>query len=177
MKIQAYNSKLLINDMQISLIFHRFWRLDYHTLFFIKNLISVFQFFVIMDMNYVNKKQNNGSIKRLRSMTTENISKYAKILTHVDVHDYFLHERPFSNVKIILNQQIIWCDKASLAAASPIFREQLLKNTKDEPLLFNDIDLNDFLSMLEFIYPVFNPEINEKNISCLIELSYRFQFG
>ena len=126
-----------------------------------------------MDINnYV-----NGSIKRVRSITRENISKYAKLKANVDVYDYFSHERPFSNVKIILNQQIIWCDKASLAAASPIFREQFLKNIKDEPLLFNDIDLNDFLSMLEFIYPIFNPEINEKNISCLIELSYRFQFG
>jgi hypothetical protein len=122
--------------------------------------------------NYV-----NGSIKRVRSITRENISKYAKLIPNVDVYDYFSHERRFSNVKIILNQQIIWCDKASLAAASPIFREQILKNIKDEPLIFNDIDLNDFLSMLEFIYPIFNPEINEKNISCLIELSYRFQFG
>jgi hypothetical protein len=122
--------------------------------------------------NYV-----NGSIKRVRSIARENISKYAKLIPNVDVYDYFSHERRFSNVKIILNQQIIWCDKASLAAASPIFREQILKNIKDEPLIFNDIDLNDFLSMLEFIYPIFNPEINEKNISCLIELSYRFQFG
>jgi hypothetical protein len=129
----------------------------------------------------VNKKQNNGSVKRTRSMTTQNISKYARRIISVDnkinVRDYFLHERPFANLKIILNQQTIWCDKASLAAASPIFREQLLKNNKDEALVFDDIDLDEFLSMLEFIYPLFNPEINEHNISCLIELSYRFQFG
>lgn len=130
-----------------------------------------------MDIISVNKKSNNGNIKRVHSMTTENISKYAKKLINIDVRDYFLHERPFSNVKIMINQQIIWCDKASLSAASPIFREELLKNAKDEPLIFNDIDLDDFLLMLEFIYPIFNPEINEKNISSLIELSYRFQYG
>ncbi|CAF3137647.1 unnamed protein product [Rotaria sp. Silwood2] len=134
----------------------------------------------MMDIISVNKKQNNGSIKRVHSMTTQSISKYTKKLINIDdkinVHDYFLHERPFTNVKIILNQQTIWCDKASLSAASPIFRELFIKNTKDESILFNDIDLNDFLSMLEFIYPIFNPEINETNISCLIELSYRFQY-
>ena len=134
-----------------------------------------------MNIISVNGQQTNGSVKRVRSITTQNISKYTRILTNledkINVHDYFLHERPFTNVRIIINQQTIWCDKASLAAASPIFREQLLKNTTDEPLLFNDIDLNDFLSMLEFIYPIFNPEINEMNISCLIELSHRFQFG
>ncbi|CAF3324389.1 unnamed protein product, partial [Rotaria sp. Silwood2] len=92
-------------------------------------------------------------------------------------NDYLSPERTFTNVQIILHQQTIWCDKASLSAASPIFRELFIKNTKDESILFNDIDLNDFLSMLEFIYPIFNPEINEMNISCLIELSYRFQYG
>ncbi|CAF1220228.1 unnamed protein product [Rotaria magnacalcarata] len=133
-----------------------------------------------MDVISVNKKSNNENIKRVRSMTTQNISKYARKLINIEdkinVHDYFLHQRPFTNVKIIINQQTVWCDKASLSAASPIFREQLLKNHKDEPLIFNDIDLNDFIAMLEFIYPIFNPEINEKNISCLIELSYRFQY-
>jgi len=127
------------------------------------------------------KYKTNGNIKRTRSITSDNISKYIKILPDVDkkidVYDYFFHERPFTNQKVIFNQQIIWCDKASLSAASPILREQLLKMSKDESLIFNDIDLKDFLSMLEFIYPIFNPEINETNISCLIELSYRFQFG
>ncbi|CAF1111905.1 unnamed protein product [Rotaria sordida] len=135
----------------------------------------------MMDIISINKKQNNGSsIKRVHSMTTQNISKYTKKLINIDnkinVHDYFLHERPFTNIKIIFNQQIIWCDKALLSAASPIFRELFIKNHKDESILFNDIDLNDFLLMLEFIYPIFNPEINEKNISCLINLSYRFQY-
>ncbi|CAF1220010.1 unnamed protein product [Adineta steineri] len=128
----------------------------------------------------MNKKANNDSVKRVHSITTQTNSKFARILSNfdnkIDVHDYFLHERPFANVKIILNQQIIWCDKASLASASPIFREQLIRKPNDEPLVFNDINLNDFLSMLEFIYPIFNPEITEKNISCLIELSHRFQF-
>ncbi|CAF2994823.1 unnamed protein product [Rotaria socialis] len=135
----------------------------------------------MMDIISVNKKSNNEKLKRVHSMTTQNISKYARKLINIEdkinVHDYFLHERPFTNVKIIINQQTVWCDKASLSAASPIFREQLLKNHKDEPLIFNDIDLNDFIAMLEFIYPIFNPEINEKNISCLVELSYRFQYG
>ncbi|CAF3565204.1 unnamed protein product [Rotaria socialis] len=134
----------------------------------------------MMDIISVNKKSNNEKLKRVHSMTTQNISKYARKLINIEdkinVHDYFLHERPFTNVKIIINQQTVWCDKASLSAASPIFREQLLKNHKDEPLIFNDIDLNDFIAMLEFIYPIFNPEINEKNISCLVELSYRFQY-
>lgn len=130
-------------------------------------------------MTSVNKKP---SVKRVHSITTtQTNSKFARILSNFDnkinAHDYFIHERPFANVKIVFNQQSIWCDKASLASASPIFREEFLKNNKDEPLVFNDIELNDFLSMLEFIYPIFNPEINEENISCLIELSYRFQFG
>jgi chromosome condensin MukBEF complex kleisin-like MukF subunit len=117
-------------------------------------------------------------LKRVNSTPIQNLSKYARISPNqIDVSDYFLHERPFTNLKIILNHQIIWCDKASLSAASPILREQLLKTTNDNSLVFNDIDYNDFLSMLEFIYPIFNPEINEKNISALIELSYRFQFG
>jgi hypothetical protein len=133
-------------------------------------------------MTYINKKQNHGSMKRTSSMTSQNISKYTRILTDInnkiDVYDYFFHERPFTNLKIIFNQEMIWCDKASLSSASPIIREQLLKmNNKDESLVFNDIQLNDFLSMLEFIYPIFNPKIHEKNISSLIELSYRFQFG
>ncbi|CAF4935110.1 unnamed protein product, partial [Rotaria sp. Silwood1] len=134
----------------------------------------------MMDNISVNKKQNNGSIKRVHSITTENISKYTKNLINIDnkinLYDYFLHERPFTNIKIILNQQIIWCDKSLLSAASPILCNLFLNNNKDESIILNDIDLNDFLSMLEFIYPIFNPEINEKNISCLIELSYRFQY-
>jgi hypothetical protein len=125
-------------------------------------------------MNII-KYKNNGSIKRTNSITSENLSKSARILPNV--YDYFLNERPFSNLKIIFNQQIIWCDKASLSSASPIIREQLLQMNKDESLIFNDINLKDFLSMLEFIYPIFNPEINETNISSLIELSDRFQFG
>jgi hypothetical protein len=115
-------------------------------------------------------------------MNITSINKKANLITRkyaqpIDVYDYFSHQRPFTNLKIILNQQIIWCDKASLSAASPILREQLLQLDNDQSLIFNDIDLKDFLSMLEFIYPIFNPEINETNISCLINLSYRFQFG
>jgi hypothetical protein len=137
----------------------------------------------------VNKKQTNSSIKRSRSTTTlSNISKYIRttkkdtitssIINKINVHDYFLHERPFTNIKIKLNQEIIWCDKALLAAASPVLCEQLLKmNPKDDILSFDDINLDEFLLFLEFIYPVFNPEINKQNISCLIKLSHRFQFG
>lgn len=134
----------------------------------------------------VNKKQTNSSVKRSRSLTTQNnLSKYVKtakrdmitsVNNKINVRDYFLHERPFANIKIKLNQEIIWCDKALLSAASPILQEELLK-TKNDILIFDDIDFDEFLFMLEFIYPVFNPEINETNISCLIKLSYRFQFG
>lgn len=135
----------------------------------------------MMDIISVNKSQTNRSIKRVHSITPQNITKYArkqtKLDTKIDVYGYFLHERPFTNVKIIINEQIIWCDKALLSAASPVFCEQLLNNTTDESLVFNNINLNDFLLMLEFIYPIFNPEINEKNISSLVELSYRFQYG
>lgn len=117
--------------------------------------------------------KNNDSIKRTRSIVFENRLKSSRI----DLSDYFFHERPFSNLKVIVNEQMIWCDKASLSSVSPIIREKILKLNPTESLIFNDIDLKDFLSMLEFIYPIFNPEINEKNISSLIELSDRFQFG
>ena len=132
-------------------------------------------------MTSVNTKSNQTSLKRVHSITAQTNSKLTKVLCQfekqINVHDYFLHERPFANVKMIVNQQILWCDKASLASASPVFREQLLGNIAEDSLVFNDIDVNDFLAMLEFIYPIFHPEINEENISCLIELSHRFEFG
>ena len=95
----------------------------------------------------------------------------------IDVYDYFSHPRPFANLRIILNNQTIWCDKASLAAASPVLREQLSKNPQDDSLVLQEIDLHEFLTMLEFIYPIFHLEINERNISSLIKLASRFQFG
>jgi hypothetical protein len=136
----------------------------------------------------INKKQTNSSIKRSRSTTTlSNVSKYIRttkndtitsVINKINGRDYFLHERPFANIKIKLNQNIIWCDKALLAAASPVLCEQLLKmNPKDDILSFDDINFDEFLLFLEFIYPIFNPEINKQNISCLIKLSHRFQFG
>lgn len=129
--------------------------------------------------NSLNKKQMNGSVKRSRSMNIPNIpSKYFKSTVKINAHEYFSHERPFANVKVNFQQQIIWCDKALLAAASPILCEQLLKlSPKDEYLTLNDIQLDEFLLLLEFIYPLFNPEINEQNITMLIKLSHRFQFG
>ncbi|CAF1321684.1 unnamed protein product [Adineta steineri] len=136
-------------------------------------------------MDSINKKQTHTSIKRTYSINKQNMTtKYPRtteqnirtnFINKINVRDYFLHERIFSNIKIKLTEQIIWCDKALLAAASPILCEQLLKN--DEILLLNDINLDDFLLMLEFIYPLFNPEINQQNISCLIKLSHRFQFS
>jgi len=156
-------------------------------------IFSVFLFVVIMDVTAVtdsiNKKQTNSRIKRSRSITTLNsTSKYIRttkrrdtitsFINKINVREYFLHERAFANVKIKLSQQIIWCDKALLAAASPVLCEQFRKtNHKDEILTFDDINLDEFLLFLEFIYPLFNPEINEQNISCLIKLSHRFQFG
>jgi hypothetical protein len=136
----------------------------------------------------VNKKQTNSSIKRSHSSTTlNNISKYIRttkkdtitnVINKINVHDYFLHERPFANIKIKFNQEIIWCDKALLAAASPVLCKEFLKmNPKDDILSFDDINFDEFLLLLEFIYPIFNPEINKDNISCLIKLSHRFQFG
>ncbi|CAF0825908.1 unnamed protein product [Adineta ricciae] len=128
--------------------------------------------------NSLNKKQANANLKRSRSINMHNIpSKYFKPTMKINAHEYFSQERPFANVKINFQQQIIWCDKALLAAASPILCEQLLKlSPKDEYLTLNDIQLDEFLLLLEFIYPLFNPEINEENISTLIQLSHRFQF-
>jgi hypothetical protein len=129
----------------------------------------------------VNKTQTNSSVKRSRSITTiNNTSKYLRTTktSVINVRDYFIHQRTFADVKIKFHQEMIWCDKGLLAAASPVLCEELLKmNSKDEILSFNDIDFDEFLLLLEFIYPIFNPEINEHNISCLIKLSHRFQFG
>lgn len=122
-----------------------------------------------MNMTY----KTNGNLKRTNSIISNNILKSARI----DLKNYFFHQRPFSNLKIILNENILWCDKASLSSISPIIREDIFQLKADESLIYHDINLKDFLSMLEFIYPIFNPEINEKNISSLIELSDRFQFG
>lgn len=94
------------------------------------------------------------------------------------LQQYFSQPRAFANLQIQIDEHILWCDKALLAAASPVLREQLLKlNPSDQTLIFHDLHLEEFLLMLEFIYPIFNPEINEENISALIELSYRFEFG
>jgi hypothetical protein len=129
----------------------------------------------------VNKKQTNSTLKRSSSVIIQNnISKSLRTTfsNKINVRDYFLHERAFADVKIKLNEEIIWCDKSLLAAASPILCDLLLKlNSKDSLLSFDDIKLDDFLLMLEFIYPLFNPEINQFNISCLIKLSHRFQFS
>lgn len=136
----------------------------------------------------INKKQTNSSIKRSRSITIlNNISKYQRITKNdsiisfnkkINVQNYFFHQRSFSDIKIKFHQDIIWCDKALLAAASPILCEELLKmSSKDDLLIFNDIILDEFLLLLEFIYPIFNPEIDEQNISSLIKLSHRFQFS
>lgn len=115
------------------------------------------------------KRSSSSSLHRNEHVKTLKIDR---------VQEYFSHPRAFANLKIVLDQQTLWCDKASLSAASPVLREQLLKlNPSDPTLTFHDIHLDDFLLMLEFIYPMFNPEINDENISSLIELSYRFEFG
>lgn len=120
--------------------------------------------------------------KRSRSASTHAIpAKQSRTSTSsrpAQARDYFLHERPFADVKIHFQQHSIWCDKALLAAASPVLCEQLLKlSPKESSLSFDDIQLDEFLLMLEFIYPLFNPEINDENVSTLIRLSHRFQFG
>ena len=139
----------------------------------------------------VNKKQMNGAVKRSHStMTPTRRLKYEgtkdaalrpTTMPTLDARDYFSHERAFANVKIVFHEQTLWCDKASLAAASPVLRDLFLKtNNDDEVLTFGDDDDDDpdeFLSMLQFIYPLFNPDINEENISSLVRLAHRFQFG
>ena len=52
-----------------------------------------------------------------------------------------------------------------------------MNTVKDGMLVLHDVHLEEFLLLLEFIYPIFNPEINEQTISCLIKLSHRFQFS
>lgn len=120
---------------------------------------------------------------RKRALATDNQNqrnseKRKQLSDSIDVLEYFSHARPFSNVKIIFNQTTIWCDKAPLAAASPVFTSMLLKeNNQVELVTLENIELEEFLLLLQFIYPLFNPEINEKNISSLIRLADRFQFG
>ena len=123
-------------------------------------------------------KRSHSTIAENRLFKYERLSKRTTKANVIRARDYFLHERSFSNVKILIDEQIVWCDKASLAAASPVLREVLLKKNNDMEILpFDDIALDEFLSMLEFIYPLFNPEINEENIASLIRLADRFQFG
>mgnify|MGYP002378270602 CR=1 FL=1 len=139
--------------------------------------------------NSINKKQMNSGVKRSRSTsnTLNNTLKYVRrtknelLTTNVNnkthVYEYFVHQRPFTNIQIKLIEDTIWCDKALLATASPVLCEQLVQmNSNDDSLVFDDIHLDDFLLLLEFIYPIFNPEINQENISVLIQLSHRFQF-
>ena len=137
----------------------------------------------------INKKQMNGAVKRSYSMMTpthtlshegtKDGALRPTALARLDARDYFSHERAFANVKIVFHEQTLWCDKASLAAASPVLRDSFLKTNNDEEVLTfdDDDDANEFLSMLEFIYPLFNPEINDANISSLVRLAHRFQFG
>ncbi|CAF1114125.1 unnamed protein product [Didymodactylos carnosus] len=132
------------------------------------------------------RKHKSQLLKRSLSSDSlsisQTISKYAKTVittdkvSPIDIHEYFFNERPFCNTKILINSQIIYVDKASLAAASPVLCEQLQCKQENEPLKFDDINLNDLLEMLQFIYPIFDPEINDKNITALIELSHRFRF-
>ncbi len=149
-------------------------------------IFSVFLFVILMDvaavMDSINNNQTNNSVKRSRSMTIFNdISKSKRItngINKINVREYFSYERPFADIKIKFHHEIIWCNKALLAAASPVLCEELLKmNPKDEFLSFDDIPSDEFLLLLEFIYPVFNPEINEQTITCLIKLSHRFEFS
>ncbi len=125
-------------------------------------------------MDSINKKQTNTRMKRSHSI---NDLSNSKRVMKINAREYFSCQRPFTDIKIKLNEEIIWCDKALLAAASPVLCEELLKmNPKDEYLFLNDIDFDEFLLFLQFIYPVFNPEINEQTINCLIKLSHRFEF-
>lgn len=127
----------------------------------------------------VKKKLTNSRIKRSCSFTAHCPSKRSNnVGKTIQTRDYFLHQRIFTDVKIQLNNEIIWCEKAFLAAASPILCEQLCQlNSNENLLVLEDIDLEQFLSFLEFIYPVFNPQINQKNISSLVKLAHRFQFS
>ena len=82
---------------------------------------------VTAGMYSVKKKQtNSSSLKRSRSVTDR--LKVKRSANSINVREYFTQERPYADVKIQINQEIIWCDKALLAAASPILCEELLKN-------------------------------------------------
>ena len=146
-------------------------------------IFSSFLFVDIMDVTAVTesvkKKLTNSRIKRSCSFTIHCPSKRSTNLDKaIHTRDYFLHQRTFTDVKIQLNNEIIWCEKAFLAAASPILCEQLCQlNSNENFLILEDIDLDEFLSFLEFIYPVFNPRINQNNISSLVKLANRFQFS
>ena len=138
----------------------------------------------------INKKQMNGAVKRSHStMTPTRPLKYEgtkdaalrpTTMPTLDARDYFSRERAFANVKIVFHEQTLWCDKASLAAASPVLRDLFLKTNNDDEVLTlgdDDDDADEFLSMLEFIYPLFNPDINDENMSSLVRIAQRFQFG
>lgn len=102
----------------------------------------------------------------------------SKCLKTIDAENYFLERRTFSNVEIRLANRTVWCDKAALAAASPVLCSMFAKeNNENEELSFEQIEFEDFLVFLQFIYPIFNPEINQENVTALIELSDRFKFG
>ncbi len=130
-------------------------------------------------MDSINKKQTNSPMKRTRSINDlSNSKRIISEINKINVREYFSCKRPFTDIKIKINQEIIWCDKALLAAASPVLCEELLKmNPKDEYLSFDNIQFDEFLLFLQFIYPVFNPEINEQTINSLIKLSHRFEFS
>lgn len=124
----------------------------------------------------IKKNSTNSRVKRSSSFSHHCPSKRSVHL--IDTRDYFLHPRTLTDVRIELNEQIIWCEKALLAAASPILCQQLCQCKSNENLLvFEDIHLEEFLSFLEFIYPIFNPQINPSNISSLVKLAHRFEFS
>ena len=126
----------------------------------------------------VKRKLTNSRPKRSVSSTQLTEHCPSKRRTNLHVRDYFLQHRSFADVKIEINGEIIWCDKGLLAAASPVLCERLCQlNSQENLLKFDDIDPEEFFLFLQFIYPIFNPEINQHTISALLKLAHRFQFG
>uniref|UniRef100_A0A0N4ZNA8 BTB domain-containing protein n=1 Tax=Parastrongyloides trichosuri TaxID=131310 RepID=A0A0N4ZNA8_PARTI len=82
------------------------------------------------------------------------------------------------DIKLIIDGIDIYVNKDYLSIHSPIF-ERMLNSDFDESRMFqylSNINIDDFIQLLEVIYPV-NREITEENVGILLELGIKFEIS
>lgn len=87
--------------------------------------------------------RQSGNLNLVRSYSVENITKL------------MVNNERYSDIKFIVENEIIYSNKSFLALNSPVFESMFfgeLKHETNEPIKITDCSRKGFLNMIKFIY-------------------------